>query len=615
MKTYAADNLMFLREQYPAIYNVVRNRSIHADRFRREETRGGSPNLVVQDGSTETYLYSKYDPILECERWAATLPESIRSASDVLLVGVGLGYHALALAVAYPDKRLYLYEPDIEMFIAAVETIDLRPLLKNKQIALFAVGDEESVKVKFLVGVFKAMTGTLGVSVPPPHRKLLPQLEADWGERVSKVAHGYSTDVNTIAHHTEEWIENVFVNLKRNFRTPNFYPLKGVCEGIPAVIAGSGPSLGIEAERLRELQDKAFIIAAGTAAAALLHLGITPHLIVSMDPGEPNRRAFAAIDASAIPFLYFTTIKHSVIKDDHSPYLMHGYLSVDRLSQHLMEVKPEDGLLVSTSSVTGTAIQIASFLGCPEITFIGQDFSYPNDQIYAEGVSYLGQHIVDRRLKESQLTVRNVKGGLNRTNASMNNLRQDVEFVMEVFPHVKFYNASPVGAVIEHAEPRPLSDTVKEPAALEVSAAWFKERMAERLKLYPEERRQAMEKRALDMHKNLQQLEKELARIERLMSQPSQREAHIWLGQFEAHWKKIVDHALFQDVLSFYLTKEKDHAERYWGEMYKETNQAKKQELLKFCTRPLVQGLRKLTPQLLEGLGGLYGENVHSGKI
>src|SRR5690554_7587655 len=126
MKKFAADNLLFLRKSYPNIYELVRNRAVERGRLRIDAARNGQPIALIPDGGREIGLYSRYNPELETARWAESVRADVEQSDNVLLFGFGFGYHAAALLKAYPDKKLYIYEPDMNVFLAAIESVDLR---------------------------------------------------------------------------------------------------------------------------------------------------------------------------------------------------------------------------------------------------------------------------------------------------------------------------------------------------------------------------------------------------------------------------------------------------------------------------------------------------------
>lgn len=599
MKISVADNLLYLRDQYPEIYKLVRNRAANKDKFVAQRSRNGQPNLgILDEAGKQRLLYSKYDPELECLRWAESQSTTLEGARDVLLLGVGLGYHALALLALYPDKRVFLYEPDIELFITALETVDIRPLLSSEQICMLTIGSDESIKNDMLLQVYKFVAGRLAIAVTPQITNGDPDELKEWVQLVPQTARHYAIDGATIAHHQQVWIENVFQNLPKNLKTPTCFPLHGAFEGVPAIIAGSGPSLELEAERLRALQDRVLIIAAGTAAAGLLHLGIQPHLIVTMDPGEPNRKAFEHLDVKECPLLYITTVKHEVVQIEKASYLMHGYFNIDVLSQYLMELRRENGILLSTASVTGTAIQIAVHLGCTDITFIGQDFSYPlGRKTYTSGIEHVSLESQWHYVFQADLEIPNVNGGMNRTNASLLNLKEDVERLLSAFPFTSFYNASPVGAAIERTEIRSLEQLLESNIDRRVTRDDFKRVMQQRLTLYPPETSAKLIQRAQYMRSALVTMEESIERL-KFQAEHSTESLKDWLEQFERTWKEIVESELFERVLAYFLRNEKEHAERYWKQMYDTFDYSLKIDRLLFCVQPLVQGITKLIPIL-----------------
>lgn len=598
MKKFAADNLMFLRDQYPEIYKLVRNRDRDRERFAPDLAKNNQANMEVTHGDSRYHLYSKYDPNLEVTRWTESISSNVSDSQDVLLIGFGLGYHAAAFIEAFPDKKLYIYEPNIEMLLAAIESVDLRPILNGYHIAMFAVGEDESVFTELLVGMYRKLKGKFNYLIIPPYKKLMPELDAQLAKMIPSIARSFRMDLNTIEHFRLEWIDNILLNTARVLKTPSFYPLKNICADLPVVIVGSGPSLDLEAERLRKLKDHALIIAAGTSTQGLLHRGIEPHLIVSIDPGVANRTAFIDLDVAHIPFLFVSMIKHSAIRHEDSPYLFHGFFDIDVLSSYLMDLRVEDGVLASTSSVTGTAIQLAAFMGASEIVFIGQDLSYPGDRIYAEGVDHTHQGWEQEALGAATLKVRNVNGGFNRSTPNMNTLKSDIESVIRAFPDMEFYNASPVGAEIEHTSTKSFECLLAERQGRVLPANWFKDQMQQKLKLYPDERKFAVIHRIETARENAVGIYEKVNQVKSLLKD-NKLDLKRWFDEFDARWSSIINHQLYEKVFSFFLMNEQNHAQKYWGEMYAETRLDVKRAKLEKTIEPLLKGMDTIIPPFI----------------
>jgi len=530
-----------------------------------------------------------------------SLEADLRDASDILVVGFGLGYHAAALLKEYPDKRFYIYEPDAELLMQAVEIVDLRPILSQRQIASFAVGDD-AVLNELLRELLRVAQDRFSYFILPFCKRLQPSLEERIKELIPRVARGFGIDLNTIARFKTEWIENLIANMERNLRTPSFYALKDVCKGIPVIITGSGPSLQMLADTLREVRRHALIIAAGTSVQGLLHHGIKPHLIVSLDSSEANKRAFVDLNLGQIPFLYIPTMKYEAIPDH--PYLMHGFFHEDVISHYLMNFTIEDGVLASTATVTGIAIQIAVHMGCSEVVLVGQDFSFPDNRVYSAGVDHFTSDELQARLQNATLTVENVNGGMNPTSVDMLHLKSDVEKIIGIFEDIPFYNASPVGAVIEHTKPIKLEEWLQQKRARSISDDWLKEQMRQKLKPMPPNRVEKIKKRIQDMRDELRDLESALQELDKHITGHVNPNDH-WFIRFEALWSRVVDHELYRKVFSFFLTCEHLVVERQWEDMRREADRERKFQKLLKCVAPLVVELKRLVPFTGERLADL----------
>ncbi|GJM70143.1 hypothetical protein HMSSN036_23590 [Paenibacillus macerans] len=107
-----------------------------------------------------------------------------------------------------------------------------------------------------------------------------------------------------------------------------------------------------------------------------------------------------------------------------------------------------------TASVTGTALQVAAYLGAEEIILMGQDLSYPNDQFYSPGVNHMSEAAKGHFINKANEWVTNVDGGQNLTSEVMIIVRKNIEMNIKTLAlaGVKVRNTSKGGAVIEGTE-------------------------------------------------------------------------------------------------------------------------------------------------------------------
>jgi len=604
MRKHAAENLIYLREHYPEIYNLVRNRTYDKERYNPSQAKNGEPIVFVVDQETQHGLYSRYDPVLEADRWARSVEDSVNHSKDVILCGFGFGYHAEAFLRIYPEKRLYIYEPITELFLCALEHRDLRPVLKNRKIALFGIGDDLQTQIAFLEEVYNGLAGPLATLVVPAYRPLFSDRIHQYEQAVAQTAALTASSLRTLRHFRAHWARNKILNMAVNIATPSIQGMRGKCVGIPAIIAGSGPSLTQEIETLKKLRNRALIIAAGTSVQALLTHGVKPHLVVTMDPGEYNRKAFEPIDMANIPLLYIPTV-HSAILNKKCYYRMHAFFQLDTPTAYFMGLTAEDPIFESTATVSGTAIQAAIYMGCDEIYLIGQDYSFPGDRYYADGVAHASEDVLSRKMQLASDMVQNVQGGRNPTNRSMNVLRQGIEQLLDQFPQCRFYNASRIGAAIRHTEAKTLDRLLAERQAVgELTNGWFKELLERYLQPYSDKRRQAILNRMKQVYRKAGELEQAFQALNRHIEaiqadfpENPQRIAR-WLTEFEKIWAPTVDDEVFKNVYGFFLQRELNYIDRYWPDMLEESDLRQRTVLLLELLGPLLNEWKEIAPML-----------------
>jgi hypothetical protein len=607
MKKFAADNLLFLRKYYSDVYHFVRNRTYNHDQIQLVESQSKHANLVLKDSEQrEIILYSRYDPMIEAERWVRTVEAQYQEFDNIFFIGLGLGYHLQAFINHFPDKKVYLYEPDPDIFMAAIESVDLAPLLKNQQVVYFGVGTGQAFQREIVQTIFNDLISSCELLVIPSYRRTHAATIDELMSVIKTVSRGYRSNIKAMYRFQVPWAENIILNLERVLRSPSFRSLRGVGRGVPAIIVGSGPSLAMESEWLKQLKNRSIIIAAGSSVQGLLHLGIEPDLIVSMDPTPANQKVFDNVDISHIPFLFIPTIRHTIL-DREWQHLLHAYFNNDALSRYYMDLDQQDPIFTMNPTVTGTAVQAAVYMQCSQIFFIGQDFSFPNDQHYAEGVKHVSENVLNRVVNKADLLVENVNGGMNRTDNHMLLLKESVENILSGYRQLEFYNASRVGAVIRHTQAKTL-DSLYEECQHEVYPQGFISYIQDRLELYPDARIDKALKKIENSKLIIYELTQYVEELKSLVEQSSryqkngQRNIQKWFDRFNTTWNNLDDNDYFKRIYRFLLYAEYDYVRRNWNHILAEKDLVQQMNKLAGCILPIISGFYKVTPVLLTNI-------------
>jgi hypothetical protein len=175
--------------------------------------------------------------------------------------------------------------------------------------------------------------------------------------------------------------KNAMKNLKRFSAALSVKPLFGRFQGVPAIICGGGPSLEKNGFLLKELEEKAMIIAGGTALPLLSQRGISPHFAAALCPHPPKERFWGQTHFET-PLFYQNRVDPDLLNLAHAVTLCLPDAGSSLIERCFF---PEEYFEAGWNVVTfSTAIAYA--LGCNPILFVGVDLAAQNGAIYSSGV-------------------------------------------------------------------------------------------------------------------------------------------------------------------------------------------------------------------------------------
>ncbi len=110
------DNIKILKRDYPNIYKKLLE--VDKENYKNiviEKAKDGNNTIKYIDNDKSIYIHSKYYPQKEAETLVNDFLEAEGETDHIIVYGVGLGYHILELIKKYPNVRLSLVEPSIEV--------------------------------------------------------------------------------------------------------------------------------------------------------------------------------------------------------------------------------------------------------------------------------------------------------------------------------------------------------------------------------------------------------------------------------------------------------------------------------------------------------------------
>ncbi|MDR0388283.1 MAG: DUF115 domain-containing protein [Treponema sp.] len=384
-------NLLALSQKDPALCSRLSGAETTRGRYRFLDARSGDlvPALTDPSGAAHP-LHSLMDPRREGERLvsaALRVPdtpvnaegETARSAEGyVVLLGLGGGYNARAALEREDVHRLLVVDYDIHGIAELLASKEYIGIFQDPRFHILVDPDPGMLEGFILETYRPALYGGIRVIPLRTRTELDPLNFGRAGEAVKNALDRIAGDYSVQAYFGTRWFSNIIRNL---FRAEG--PERPLPPVRRAAICAAGPSLDTQLPRLAESRKSRFVIATDTALPVLLHRGLTPGAVVSIDCQHIGYHHFMAglppdiplfMDLASPPFLASLT---------GNPRFFSGGHPLTRYISRYWRSFP--GIDTSGVNVTYAAVSLAEYLGAEEIELYGADFSYPMGRTYARG--------------------------------------------------------------------------------------------------------------------------------------------------------------------------------------------------------------------------------------
>lgn len=209
--------------------------------------------------------------------------------------------------------------------------------------------------------------------------------EKDFYDEIN-VQMGKNTDLHIFLkdHHP------VMCNMPRNFswmytrlnKFKSVQSLKGICEGRDILFVGAGPSLEGHYHELRDIiaQNKAIVIAGGSALRRLCREGVYPHFSLVYDP---NIGEWDKVFSHLTPEYFKNSAFITTVGLHHDCFrkIQKGYVGLTSCIEPLLKmIEPnEECLSEGRIGVSTMMPTLASYMGCRRLFYAGIDLRFGED--------------------------------------------------------------------------------------------------------------------------------------------------------------------------------------------------------------------------------------------
>jgi hypothetical protein len=315
-----ASNAAILNKNYPGLTEELdktgEDEAFAPQDIKTEVSAAGALSLLVKG----IHIHSPRDPLREAGRLAeAAIAGEAAAVGSVVILGFGLGYAAEAAARLAPGRPLIIVEKRRELLKKTLETRDLGDFLGKNRVVFVLAGSGEAVTGALALFEKK---GEKSAPAIIRNRALMGLDEAWYGAVEGRIKTWLSRDdVNraTLKRFGKRWIRNLSKNLSAIRDLPGVKGLENVLKGrdIPVFLAAAGPSLDQSEPYLEQIARRCLVVAVDTSLRFLIHRGIDPDFVVSVDPQYWNFRHLDRVPAPNTRLIAESAV--------YPPCLRHGF--------------------------------------------------------------------------------------------------------------------------------------------------------------------------------------------------------------------------------------------------------------------------------------------------
>jgi hypothetical protein len=350
----------------------------------RVQLLNGAWRLV--DNGRSAAIHSR-DAAREASLWASELLGGESAPEVIAAIGIGLGYLVDELERRGWRGRVLAIEPEADTIAPLLERRDWTRWIEEGRLRLLAVPEFAGSSACW--PLFERIPAdAVKVTVHPVFERLYPSEVEQARAALAKIRFDAEANAAARRQHGARYLLNTLRNLPTIAAEADVQALDRVAVGTPTFVVAAGPSLDGALSVLQDAQRVSLVIAVDTALRPLLSAGVTPHLVVAVDPGENNARHL--VDLPTCPGA------HLVTEASLDPLALAGFIGrtfLFNVSNHepwpwLRSIGHDVGRLRAWGSVLTTAYDLALRAGSDPIVFVGADLAFSHDRPYCTGTSY-----------------------------------------------------------------------------------------------------------------------------------------------------------------------------------------------------------------------------------
>ena len=553
------ENINVLRKVDREYLKELQNTNTPDPLFTSEYAKNRQKTLFTYHGDRKIHLHSKFDPKSEAERIILQYEEDIDNYTNVLFLGLGLGYHVELFINKYPNINFSFFDPSIEIVGYFLDEFNLEKYPINR-FKGFIHGQKDEQLKHSLRKFVNSINGKILLITLPIYEQLFKEECTQFKKMFMDILKNNISSLVTNISYEKRWTFNSLMNLSTIRETPNILQdiNKEYFKSKPAILVSAGPSLEDEIENLKIIKEKklAYIFSVGSAITPLLNHGIVPDAACTYDPQKSNQRVFSKIvdeNILTVPLIFGSSVGYETVERYPGPKF-HMITSQDTVTPYYCKFKKEGKVRIvnDAPSIAVITLQMLLFLECDPIIIVGQNLAFRGEKSYVIGSKFDEKlTVVNKSQLEDALEVEDVYGNYVKTNEVFKSMKDQLELYTKNAEKSSIFNTTKGGAKIEGTVFIELSKILEEDLGEQVvNNDWKLSKSSNYDEEFIYRRTLKMKRLITEFEKRIELMETFIFEMEKSVEEGNVNALLRMYPRFDKNFKKIQNSIFFHVYLS-----------------------------------------------------------------
>ncbi len=418
--------------------------------------------LTVYEGGKRWQLESVENMKLPVQIWCDSFI-NIKKNTVFAIFGLGKVDYVLEMCNRYANNLIIVYEPDESVLQVQLSLPKMTDLLNKDNLFLICGKDRKKVLCRVVDEQLDYKNGfDMQYASIPNYKKIFEEEWKFFQEQITLSNVYLEVSRNTKVYGEEVrgkcYLYNIYDLIKEAGIDSLYEAFHGIdLQEIPAVIISAGPSLDKNINVLKDYQNKVFIICVDSAICTVLKYGLTPDLLICVDPIK-NPDLFKNDLGQNIPMITHLYCNYQVTKENKARKF---YCSDREMFEKtiLEDYGKTVGVLATGGTVANVAFSFLQSVGFQTIIMIGQDLAYPDKRLHTEEAH---DEVDFEKQGDRFFYVKDIYGNPVLSEYNMCMYRKWFEEQVIKYPELTIVDATEGGALIEGTKIMTLANALQE---------------------------------------------------------------------------------------------------------------------------------------------------------